>query len=268
MKPPIVKVPSTKSIIQPAAGFKKKDLADNKVDLMALCWYGCRYCSSNHGTYIRTNWESGENFKALAEKQLGRKVSKKEFFSMNLVWPDVIEKLQNQLSEVSNNFGKDKVLVFSELTDGFSPKLVEDRTTRQALELLIGKTSFLIRVLTKNAVVGEPEWIEYFLEHKDRFTVGLSTGSLDDKWSKKMELGTSPPSERLQALKNLQEAGVSTYGMLCPVFPDMVMENRIVELVEQINPNVVEYVWAEPYNDRDNWELVQKSYSNGSKYYN
>jgi len=30
---------------------------------------------------------------------------------------------------------------------------------------------------------------------------------------------------------------------------------------------MVEYTWAEPYNDRDNWKLVQKSYLEGSEYY-
>ena len=82
MKPKIVNVPSTKNIIQLSPGFKKKELADYKVDLLALCGFGCRYCSSNEGYYLRMNWEKGENFKKLAEEQLGRKFTKKALPSL------------------------------------------------------------------------------------------------------------------------------------------------------------------------------------------
>jgi len=267
MDPIVVPVPSTKTILKESKGFVKKELSEHKVDLMALCGFGCRYCSSNEGKFMLTNWDSGLKFKQYAEKQLGKPLTLKDCPAMTFEYSDVVSKLETDLRKRSWEFGKGKVLIFSQLTDGFSPRLVSNGTTKRALELLIDMTSFKIRVLTKNAIVGEPEWVKYFLEHQDRFTVGLSTGSLDDKWSRKMELGTSPPSERLSALKNLQDAGVSTYGMLCPVFPDTLMDDRIIELIEQINPDAVDYVWAEPYNDRDNWKLVQKSYPEGSKYY-
>jgi len=260
MKPKIVNVPSTKNIIQLSPGFKKKELADYKVDLLALCGFGCRYCSSNEGYYLRMNWEKGENFKKLAEEQLGRKFTKKALPSLTFEWPDVLEKLEKQLRGESSDFGKDKVLVFSQLTDGFSERLVNDGTTKKALDILLEMTSFKIRVLTKNAIVGEQEWIDYFLENPDRFTVGLSIGSLDDKWSKKMELGTSSPSKRITALSNLQDAGVPTYGMLCPVFPDLLEGNNLEKLIDKVNPYKVEDFWAEPYNDRNNWELVRDSY--------
>jgi len=267
MKPKIVNVPSTKKIIQLSPGFKKKELAEYKVDLMALCGFGCRYCSSNQGYYIRMNWEEGENFKKLAEKQHGKKFTKKDLPSLTFEWSDVTEKLEKQLRCESSEFGKDKVLVFSQLTDGFSPRMVNNGTTKKVLDILLEMTSFKIRVLTKNAIVGEQEWIDYFIENSERFTVGLSIGSLDDKWSKKMELGTSTPSERLSALSKLQEAGVSTFGMLCPVFPDLLEGDNLERLIEKVNPGKVDDFWAEPYNDRDNWQLVRDSYPKGSKEY-
>jgi len=263
----VVNVPSTKRIIQLSPGFEKKDLSMYKVDLLALCGYGCKYCFSNQNYYLRMNWEKGDNFKKLAEQQLGRSVSKKELPNLSFEWPDVLEKLEKELRNKSYKFGEGKVLVFSQLTDGFSPRLVNNGTTRKALDLLIDKTSFRIRVLTKNAVVGEPGWIDYFLQYKDRFTVGLSIGSLENDWSKRMELRTSSPAERLVALHNLQEAGVSTYGMLCPVFPDLLVDDGLTMLIEKINPSKVEYIWAEPYNDRNNWELVRDSYTKESESY-
>jgi DNA repair photolyase len=56
--------------------------------------------------------------------------------------------------------------------------------------------------------------------------VGLSTGTLDSEWASRVEVGTSLPAAGLKALSRLQEAGIPTYGMLCPIFPD-VLENEI-----------------------------------------
>jgi len=53
--------------------------------------------------------------------------------------------------------------------------------------------------------------------------------------------------------------------MLCPVFPDAAA--RIHELVDGIRPEKCEHVWAEPYNDRSNWEIVRSGYSVGSPQY-
>lgn len=267
MSPRVVNVPSTETLIKTSPGFKKKELSDYKIDLMALCGFGCRYCSSNRGNYLRINWKHGAKFKSLAEKQLGRKVDKKEFPNLTFEFPDVLPKLEEELKKKPAQFGKGKEIVFVQLTEGFSPNLVENGTTRKALDLLLEHTAFRIRVLTKNAVVGEFEWIDYFLEHHDRFTVGLSVGSLDDRWSKKMEIRTSQPSKRFTALSNLQGAGVSTFGMLCPVFPDVVKNNQVEELIERINPTKNEFVWAEPYNDRDNWRVVRDSFDKNSKTY-
>ena len=257
-------VPPMKSLIKKAPGFEKKKLAEYKLDILALCGFGCRYCSSNMGNYLRIHQEE---FAQCAESQMGRSIKPSEDPSLMMVWPDVVSQLEDELSSKPKQFGIDKTLMFSMLTDGFSPELVRDGTTRAVLELVLERTSFRIRVLTKNAVVGNDEWIQFFRDHKDRFVVGLSTGSLDDKWARKMELGTSSPTERFNALRRLQEAGVPTFGMLCPVFPDMLEGDSIEKMIEMINPDAVEHFWAEPYNDRINWRIVRSGYPKGSPIY-
>jgi len=56
--------------------------------------------------------------------------------------------------------------------------------------------------------------------------------------------------------------------MLCPIFPDMMDKDKLDALIEAINPEKVEHVWAEPYNDRQNWEIVRGGYVAGSAGYN
>lgn len=259
-----VVVPGLKHSIRESPGFKKKLLAEYKLDLLGLCGFGCRYCSSNWGNYLRIN---RERFAEMSECQLRHRYYPDQEPGLTFRWTHVLRSLEEQLAAAGADFGRDQTVVVSMLTDAFSPQLVADGTVRRALDLLVLRSSFRIRVLTKNGVVGTPEWLDFFCKHPGRFVVGLSIGTLDDGWSKGAELGTSPPTTRLQALKNLQDTGVPTFGMLCPVFPDMLDAGRLEELVDKINPTSVEHLWAEPYNDRTNWERVRDTYKIGSAGY-
>ncbi|MCA9671405.1 MAG: hypothetical protein KC503_37665 [Myxococcales bacterium] len=264
MKNKIVEVRELRSLVNRSPGFAKKELSDYKLDIVALCGFGCLYCSSNHGNFLRINREP---FADLTEAQLGQRLLPADDPSLMFTWRDVVRQLETELRRKRAGFGSGKTLVFSMLTDGFSPKLVADGTTRAVLDLILEHTEFRIRILTKNAIVGSARWIQYFSNHADRFVVGLSTGTLDDRWAKRIEIGTSSPTARLRALHRLQDAGVATYGMLCPVFPDVLVDDGVERLVDAIKPDLVEHIWAEPFNDRVNWRVVRKGYDLGSPMY-
>jgi DNA repair photolyase len=273
MKLRIVEVPATLTPLRKSPGFAKKQLSDYALDILGLCEYGCRYCSSNAGNYLRIR--RGE-FADETERQLGERLLPSTNPELAFHWPDVLARLTEQLEHHPRTWGAGKTLVFSMLTDGFSPQLVANGTTRKALDMVIAKTSFRIRILTKNACVGmSKDWLAWFGKHADRVIVGLSTGTMDDEWSKRVEINTSPPSQRLKALERLQDAGVPTYGMLCPIFPDVLnlehastsdgyIYGRLGRLVEAIRPDRCETVWAEPFNDRANWRTVRAGYVQGT----
>ena len=264
MKNQVVYLSSVNDPVKPSPGFAKKRLSTYKLDAMALCGFGCRYCSSNAGNYLRINRRP---FAEETERQLGQRLLPADEPSLTFEWPDVVESLQRQLERRRQTWGRGETLVFSMLTDGFSPRLVKAGTTRQILEMVLEQTSFRIRVLTKNAVVGAPRWLDFFAEHSDRFVVGLSIGTLNDEWARRIEVGTSLPSARLRSLRRLQEAGIPTYGMLCPIFPDVMEEGSLELLVDATSPHQVEHIWAEPYNDRVNWATVRGGYDVGTPGY-
>jgi DNA repair photolyase len=259
--PLVVKTTAIKVPIARSPGFEKKQLSEYKLDAMGLCQYGCRYCSSNSGNYLRIN---RERLAELTEEQLGERYYPSDEPRLTFEWTDIIERLEQQLAPKTSTWGTGQTLVYSMLTDGFSPMLVGSGSTKRILELVLNRTGFRIRVLTKNAVVGSDKWLRFFEQHRDRFVVGLSIGSLDDGWSKKVECFTPPPSRRLNALRRLQDAGIPTYGMLCPVFPDVLEGDRLEELIDGVRPALVEHIWAEPYNDRHNWTQVRNGYEVGS----
>lgn len=123
MKSVVVEVPSIKNPIQPCPGFLKKELADFKLDVMGLCQFGCIYCSSNWGNYARIN---RAEFADLAEQQTGRRLLPDEDPELTFKWPDVLPKLQQQLERRRDpHWGQGQTLVFSMLTDGFSPSNVK-----------------------------------------------------------------------------------------------------------------------------------------------
>ena len=57
MKNIVVSVPTISQPIRPSPGFAKKELSTYKLDIMALCGFGCSYCSSNSGNYLRIHRE-------------------------------------------------------------------------------------------------------------------------------------------------------------------------------------------------------------------
>ena len=254
MKSDIVEVPSIQKPIQPSPGFEKKGLGEEKLDLGQTCEFKCLYCSSDYGMHNRTRLKVLDAAALIQLGRLARPVDKAATYA----WPDVLDRLRAQLERVPAAHGQGKTLVVSMLTDAFSPYLLANGTTEKALRMVLEKTRYRIRILTKNSVIGTPTWIRFFQDHAERFVVGLSVGGLDPSrdW---IEDRTPNSRSRLKALRALQDAGVCTYGMLCPVFPDVLDTDELERLLDEIRPERCQHVWAEPYNDRQNWRRIFKA---------
>lgn len=261
MKSIRVELPPLKKIIQPA-NWDKKRLADAKLDALLYCEFGCPYCSSNSGMHLRMKKHTIQS----AVSEITDSIfNPHDAGNVVIAYKNLLSALDRELDSYADKPGNGETLVYSKLTDGFSPVLLMTGTARSILEKLIEKTKYRIRVLTKNAIVGRPEWTRFFSEHADRFVVGLSIGTLNDAFAKKMEWRTSTPTARVKALHQLQDAGVPTFGMMCPVFPQVVETDELERLVESIRPELCEHVWAEPYNDRHNWKGVRDVYKDDAE---
>jgi hypothetical protein len=67
----VVHVPCIIRPLTKSPGFDKKELAEFKLDIGALCGFGCVYCSSNWGNYLRIH---REEFADLTEQQLATRI--------------------------------------------------------------------------------------------------------------------------------------------------------------------------------------------------
>ena len=151
MKSKLVVIPTVRRPITRCPGFVKKGLADYKLDLLGRCEFGCCYCSSDTGNYLRIR---RKEFADLTEEQTGTRTYPVDDPSLCFVWDEIIPRIEAQLARHKPTFGIGEVIVVSMLTDPFSPVLLQRGVTRQVLELILAKTSFRMRLLTKSATVG------------------------------------------------------------------------------------------------------------------
>jgi DNA repair photolyase len=260
----ICEVDHCKKIIAPSS-WTKKQLADYHLDALKFCEFACGYCSSNSGLHILLRKHS---LNEAVEEATGHSFDPHDSSDLVITYRNFVDALEKELDSHRRKPGAGQTLVYSQLTDGFSPVLLNSGIAQRTLKLLLEKTEYRIRILTKNAVVGNSKWLKFFAQHPDRFVVGLSIGTLDDRFAKRIEAKTSSPTARVKALRKLQDAGIPTYGMLCPVFPQVVETDELERLIESVRPELCEHVWAEPYNERHNWEYVRQCFDEGSSGWN
>ena len=145
-----------------------------------------------------------------------------------------------------------KVVFGSPLVDvAATPELA--RETVDLCEMFLLLTSYDLRLLSKSpnlaSIVAKDLADRMPKETRERVIFGLSTGTLDDAVAAAIE-PVPPPSKRLEALHWLQDTGFRTYGMLCPILPQVNPAAYAKAAMAAIRAEKCENVWAEPVNFR------------------
>ena len=99
--------------------------------------------------------------------------------------------------------------------DPYSPSENKYRQTRQVLKLLL-KMEFSATILTKSDLIVRD--IDILKKMKNAL-VGISFAFNDENTRVLFEGNTQCNEARFEALSKLRDAGIRTYGMICPVFP-------------------------------------------------
>lgn len=103
----------------------------------------------------------------------------------------------------------------SSATDPYQPAEGTHQVTRRCLEVLL-RADWPMRVLTRNPLVRRD--IDLLQRFGD-LDVGMSVPTLDDEARRIVEPGAPPIEGRLRALRDLADAGLSTYANVAPAFP-------------------------------------------------
>lgn len=120
-------------------------------------------------------------------------------------------------------------VLFSSVTDAYQPLERRYEITRACIELL-SRNEFPISVLTKSDLVLRDANL---LGRSAENEVGMTIITLDAKVGQVFESGAVSSPRRLDALKELNAQGISTYGFVGPIIPELCTQH-LEELVRKL----------------------------------
>ena len=171
-----------------------------------------------------------------------------------------------------------KKILLSSVTDPYIPLEKKYQNTRKILENLVG-TSAEIIILTKSKLVVRD--IDLFKKFEN-VRVGISISTLNENFARIIERAASKPTERLEAIKKISEAGIKTYIFISPFFPEITdfkaiiqetvgyshnfsFENlnfrphnipRIMKIIKEYHPNLLPK-YKEIRKDQSYWDIIE-----------
>jgi DNA repair photolyase len=130
-------------------------------------------------------------------------------------WGDFLDVKQFGLDKIKPEKYDGSTILLSSVTDPYTPLEAKYENTRRILERLVS-TKANVHILTKSCLVERD--IDLFQQFEN-IKVGVSMNTLDDEFARTIEPRASKPKDRLKALQQIAEIGISTYVFVSPVFP-------------------------------------------------
>lgn len=151
---------------------------------------------------------------------------------------------------------KGQRVVIGSVTDGYLPQEKEIRNTRRILEQLKNSGAEILICTKSDLVLRDID----LLKEMGKVTVSWSINTLDEKFQADMDQAVSI-SRRLEAMKQVYEAGIRTVCFISPVFPGITDFEKIFERVK----DQCDLVWLENLNLRGGFkqeilDYIQKCY--------
>jgi DNA repair photolyase len=138
-----------------------------------------------------------------------------DFESKLLAKPDAPELLEKELAAPGY---EPRMIAIGTNTDPYQPIEREHKIMRGILEVL-DKAGHPVGIVTKSALVTRDIDILQRMAKRNLAKVAISVTSLDPKLARTMEPRASTPSKRLEALRQLSQAGIPATVMVAPVIP-------------------------------------------------
>src|SRR5215216_3710342 len=168
---------------------------DRSINPYRGCEHGCVYCFARP-THAYLGLSPGLDF----ESKLFMK-------------PDAAQLLERELSATSYS---PRTIAIGTNTDPYQPIEKQYQVMRRILEVL-DRFGHPVGIVTKSALVTRDINILARMAKRNLAKVALSVTTLDPKLARTMEPRASTPARRLDALRQLSEAGVPTSVMVAPV---------------------------------------------------
>lgn len=170
---------------------------DRSINPYRGCEHGCVYCFARP-THAYMGLSPGLDF----ESRLFAKPDAPALLEKELASPDY----------------EPRMIAIGTNTDPYQPIEREHRIMRGILEVL-ERTGHPVGIVTKSALVIRDIDILARMARRNLVKVALSVTTMDPKLARSMEPRASTPPKRIEALRQLAEAGVPTTVMVAPIIP-------------------------------------------------
>ena len=118
-----------------------------------------------------------------------------------------------------------KSILIGSTTDPYNPLEKKYGKTRDIL-LQLQNTEAHLEILTKSPLVLRD--IDLLSGIKD-ISVGISLSSMDEQFSRRIERRVATPQQRLEAMRTLNNAGITVYAFISPIFPFLSDWRRVAD---------------------------------------
>lgn len=189
---------------------------DYNMNLYRGCPHGCIYCDSRSTVY------NIENFDQVRYKE------------------NVIETLKKEL----HSKRKKGVVGIGAMSDTYNPFEKDLCITQQALNL-ISENHFGVSIDTKSSLVVRDILILKEITRNNSAIVKVTITTANDELAKKIEPNVSLSSERFEAVKQLNDAGIFCGILLTPLIPFLTdNENEIRAIVEKAHKANAKFIYC------------------------
>src|SRR5689334_3219977 len=181
---------------------------DRSINPYRGCEHGCVYCFARP-THAYLGMSPGLDFE-----------------SKLLAKPDAPELLEKELAAPGY---EPRMIAIGTNTDAYQPIERDMKIMRGILEVL-ERAGHPVGIVTKSALVTRDIDILSRMAKRNLAKVALSVTTLDPKLARTMEPRASTPPKRLEALRQLSEAGIPATVMVAPIIPalnDSEIERKI-----------------------------------------
>jgi DNA repair photolyase len=182
---------------------------DYTVNPYTGCLHGCVYCYANFmrrfSGHLKDRWGSFVDVKVNLLDVLAKELPRRPGGS---VW-------------------------LSSVCDPYQQVEAKYALTRGTIELLMKYPKFTISILTKNALVMRD--VDLLTRMRKRVDVGFTITTFSDRAQKIFEPYASPVKDRIDAIRQLEEAGLKTWAFIAPILPyvtEIELESGLRELAD------------------------------------
>ena len=168
----------------------KSKIYDYTINPYTGCQHGCTYC------YAR-----------FMKRTTGHIEPWGEFVDVKINAPELLQKAINKKRPAR--------VWISGVCDAYQPIEAKYQLTRKCLEIL-GEHDWPITIQTKSALVLRDKEL---LRNAKEIEVGLTMTTADDDIRRLFEPNAPPIKDRIKALDELHQAGITTFAMIAPMLP-------------------------------------------------